>query len=325
MISPLAGIFALLILLGAGLWYHFKPVPVRPIHINSFTASTKHVVFGSTVTLSWDVVGTSPQIIVQSNVDDGQSVNDPGELSKPVGVVSVKPTGRKTTYTLIVRGPNGQSEPPREIEVAVDPPPTPPQPHILKFDADNTRVHSGTTVNLSFAVTDCKDIILDPDAAHLSTNDMNHKVTPLETTVYTLRGIPQYDKYKAVQKTLTVTVVPNDVCLAEISTFSVKEKVAYTGFPIHLVYSAKYAKNLHVSTDNGILDRDLDPQKKGTIEVRTDLVTVFTLKATDSAGLAVTRQITVAPVQRPVVTEPAAGIQPGTPPAGTQPPDTPHL
>ena len=325
LISPLAGIFALLAVLGVGLWLHFKPAPVRPVHINSFTASSKRVVSGSMVTLSWDVGGTNPQIIVKSQVEDGQPVNDPGEVTKPVGVVSVKPTGPKTTYTLMVRGLNGQPDITKDIDVAVDPPPTPPLPHILRFEADNTRVHSGTTVNLSFAVNDCQDIILDPDAVHININDMNHKVIPLETTTYTLRGIPAYDKYKQVSKTLTVTVVPNDQCLADISTFNLKETTAYIGSPIHLVYAVKFAKGLHISSDNPTIDKDLDPQRKGSVEVRTDVPTVFTLKATDSAGLIVTRQLTVAPVPRPVVTEPPVGGQPITaPPTGTQPPDVPH-
>ncbi len=312
-------------MLGVVIYLAVKPAPVRPVHLNSFTVSSKRVVSGSMVTLSWDVSGTKPQIIVQSHVEDGQPVNDPGEVTKPIGVVTVKPTGPKTTYTILVRGPNGQSEITKDIDVAVDPPPTPPLPHILKFEADNARVHTGTTVNLSFAVENCQDIILDPDAVHININDMNRKVIPLETTTYVLRGIPSFDKYKQVSKTLTITVVPNDQCLADISAFNLREKTAYIGSPIHLNYAVKFAKGLHITSDNPTIDRDLDPSKKGSIEVRTDVPTVFTLKAIDSAGLMVTRQLTVAPVARPVAPEPATSGQPITaPPTGTQPPDTPH-
>jgi hypothetical protein len=118
--------------------------------------------------------------------------------------------------------------------------------------------------------------------------------------------------------------VPNDQCLAEITTFTQKEKTAYIGSPVHLVYAVKFAKSLHISTDNNTLDRELDPLKKGWIEVRSDAVTVYTLKATDSAGLVTVKQLTVAPVQRPVITEPPpGGVTSPAPAAGTQPPPAP--
>jgi len=322
LISPLVGIFAILMVVGVGLWLRLRPPALKPIHINSFTANLTRVVSGSSVLLSWDVSGTNPQIILQKRVgEDGQDVNDPGEQSKPVGVVSVKPDGTKTYFTLIVRGPNGQSDLKKDIAIAVDPPPTPPQPRISRFDADYLKVHPGDFVNLSFVVENCKEVILDPEAIHLSANDMNHKVQPAETTVYTVRGIPFSDGQRQVSRTLTVTVVPREECLAEINSFGVKEKTVYIGTPVHLAYSVKYAHGLHISTDNNSLDRELDPKAKGILDVQVDATTTFTLKAMDSAGLVTTRQITVTPVARPVPTvTPQVGAPVVQPATGTPPP-----
>lgn len=318
LISPLVGIFGLLILLGAGLWMHFRPPAIRPIHINSFTSNLNRVVYGSSVLLSWDVSGTNPQIILQRRVgEDGQDVNDPGEQAKPVGVVAVKPDSPKTYFTLIVRGPNGQPEQKKDLAVAVDPPPTPPLPRISRFEADYQRIHPGDFVNLSFVAENCKDLILDPDAVHLNPNDMNHKVQPVETTVYALRGIPDSGQQKQVSKTITITVIPRDQCLADITSFAVKEKVIYVGSVVHLLYNVKNAHGLHISTDNNSLDRELDPRAKGVIDVQVDATTTFILKATDSAGLVSTRQVTVVPTPKPVA-DPAPGT--GSPPAGQAPP-----
>lgn len=312
LISPLVGIFAVLIVVGVGLYLRLRPAPLRPIHINSFTANAKRVVFGSSVVLSWDVAGTNPEIIIKRHVGgDGESVNDPGVQTNPVGVISVKPDRPLTYFTLLVRGPSGQNEISKEIAVAVDEPPVPPKPKIDKFEADALRIHPGDAVNLSFVADNVTDLILDPDAAHILPNDMNHKVTPLETTIYTLRGIPAASQYKQVSRTLTVTVVPKDQCLAEIASVGVRESKVYIGSTIHIVYSVKLAKSLHISTDNNSFDRDLDPRGKGSIEVPVETTTTFILKAADSAGLLVTKQITVTPVPKPVTSDPAA--QPGAP------------
>ncbi len=325
LITPLAAILSGVIVLGIFAFLHFRPSPPKPIRINSFTASAKKVVFGSDVTLSWDVSGTSPQVIIKRHVgEDGQEVNDPGEQSKPIGVVTVKPERPTTYFTLVVRGASGQQEITKEVVVQVDAPPAPPQPRITKFEADYLRVHPGDPVNFSFAAENCKDIILDPEAAHISPNDMNHKVSPVETTVYTLRGIPLVEQYKQVSKTITVTVVPRDQCLADISAFSLKEKVAYIGTPIHLSYSVKYARSIHISTDNNSFDRDVDPHGgKGSVEVSIEAPTTFILKATDSAGLVAVKQVTVVPVARPAAApanlpEPGATVPGNTPQGGAQ-------
>ena len=318
--TPLAAIVSALLVIGFFAFLHFKPSPPKPVRINSFTASAKKVVFGSDVTLSWDVSGTSPQIIIKRHVgEDGQDVNDPGEQPKQIGVVTVKPERPITYFTLVVRAPGGQQEITRDVAVQVDAPPTPPQPKISRFEADYLRVHPGDPVNFSFAAENCKDLILDPEAAHISPNDMNHKVSPGETTVYTLRGIPLVDQYKQVSKTLTVTVVPRDQCLADISSFALKEKTAYIGSQIHLAYAVKYAKSIHISTDNNSFDREIDPHGgKGSVEVSIEAPTTYILKATDSAGLVAIKQITVVPVAKPaappaVVPESGAAPGPATP------------
>jgi hypothetical protein len=321
LVSPLVAILSSLILIGLFAFLHFRPAPPKPIKINSFTANSKHVVFGSEVTLSWDVSGTNPQMIIKKHVgEDGQEVNDPGEETKQVGVVAVKPERPVTYYTLVVRNSNGQQEQTREVAIQVDAPPTPPQPKISKFEADYLRIHPGDPVNFSFAAENCKDLILDPEATHISPNDMNHKVSPAETTVYTLRGIPMVDQYKQVSKTLTVTVIPRDQCLADIASFALKEKAAFIGSQIHLVYAVKYAKSLHISTDNNSFDRELDPHGgKGTVEVSIEAPTTYILKATDSAGLVSVKQITVVPAPRPTpqpVPEGGAATTPPQPGAG---------
>lgn len=325
LISPLLAIFALLILVGIGIYTVTRPPVVVPIRIHSFTVNAHKVTSNSTAKLSYDVTGSNAQVIVQQKVgDDGVFVNEPGEQAKPVGSVDVKPQSPRTIYRLLARGPNGQELRSSDITVEVMAPPPAPAPRILHFEADAYKVHPGQAVNLSWSVQNAAQLIIDPDAFHPNVYDINHKVNPLQDTTYTLRAIGSppangdISSAQQVSKSLQIKVVPKDVCLAEIASFGVKEKTVYIGGRAHLVWNTKYAATLHLSTDNNTLDRDLDPKARG-VEVTVNVPTVFTLRATDSEGLSVTSTVTVTPVEKPIPPPPTTGGS-TTPPNTTTPP-----
>src|SRR5579884_765099 len=90
LISPLLGIFLLLLGFGGAGWWFLRPQPLKPPVINSFSSSNSHVDSGQDITLSWDV-SNAPIIIIKSRVGKGGETAMPGEQKQMVGFVTVKP------------------------------------------------------------------------------------------------------------------------------------------------------------------------------------------------------------------------------------------
>jgi hypothetical protein len=308
LISPLLGIFLLLMVLGTGGYVLFRPHPVPPAEIRAFNAVPTTVIYGSDVTLSWDVTNASSaqQIIIKRRRGKaGTEVNDPGEQHGGVGSVTVKPERPLTIYTLVVRQ-NGLKDLKKEVSIEVDAPPPLPTPVIESFQAEPAIIHAGDTVRLSWKGKNYTQAILDPGNLSLSQFQKTQNVTPDQDTTYTLSVI---GGGKETEKKVTVHVVPKDQCIASISRFGAKEKTVYIGDKIHLRWQTSYARTVHLHADNGGINNDV--LRDGSAEVKVDTPTTFTLTATDSAGLSTSKQITVTPVARP-----APPLEPQTPPTG---------
>jgi len=319
LISPLLGLFALLLALGAGAYFYFKPAPQVPPKINHFTASQSKIIDGQTIQISWDVSGANPQILIAHHIKnkDGQASDDvmDGQQSSAVGNITVTPQTPTTIYTLVVRGAGKELT--HNLTIEVTPKPPPHKPVIKSLTAEPSKIHLGDSVTIIWDTLYADKLILDPDALTLSKFEQNHKVTPQDTTTYTLRAIGE-DGVSVVSKSVTVKAYPKDQTLAEIPLFSVKEKTVYIGDTVHLQWKTLFAHTVHLSADNGIVDVDVN--HNGGKEVKIDAPTTFTLKAIDSAGLAFTKQITITPQEKP-----APPITPDSvpPPGGTISPTPP--
>jgi plastocyanin len=326
LISPLMGIFLLLLAFGAGGYALFRPHPMPPIVLHSFTVVPTKAAFGQAINLSWDVDNAQTIIVshhVRKGKQNGEEVNDPGEQKNKVGTVQVKPEYPTTVYRLTVRSANGQE---KHLEAVVDvsAPPIPQPAKVKSFEAEPVRIHPGETVRLSWEASTYTMAIVDPGNNVLSAFQRTMNVMPDQTTTYTFRAIGA--DQKPVERKLTITVIPKDQCIAEIESFSLRSKQVYIGESAHLHWKSHYAKTVHLSSDSGGYSKDVN--LSGNTDIPVDAPTVFTLTVTDSAGLSVSKQVTVKPEPRPTppvdpAPAPEGGttvIPPGQPPTGTPPP-----
>lgn len=309
LISPLMGIFLLLLAFGAGGYVLFRPHPVPPPVIHSFTGVPGKAAFGQAISLSWDTDNASTIIIshhVKNGNQEGEEINDPGEQKSKVGTVQVKPEYPKTIYKIIARDANGKEAKPREVTVEVSAPPIPQPAKIKSFDAEPTRIHAGDTVRLSWEASSYTQAIIDPGNNVLSAYQRTMNVTPDQTITYILRAIGA--DQKPVEKKLTVTVVPKDQCIAVIDLFEVaasKAKPVYIGEMAHLRWKTRFAKTAQLTTDKGAKYVNLSDSFSLPV---SDQPITCTLTVTDSANLSTSKQITITPIPKP------APVTPNNPP-----------
>ncbi len=326
LISPLMGIFLLLLGFGVGGYAFFRPHPSPLAVIHSFNAVPTKAAYGQPITLSWDV-DNGQRIVIKHHLlkgkEEGEEVNDPGEETAKVGTVQVKPEYPSTVYQIEVRGGDGQIKT-KEVRVDVAAPPIPLPAKLKSFDADPTRIHAGDVVRLSWDATNYTTAIIDPGNNVLSAFQRTMNMTPDQTITYNLRvfGADQ----KQFTKSATVTVVPKDQCIAEIEYFALKSNKIFIGESAHLKWKSRYAKSVHLSTDNGSYNKDV--ALSGALDFPVDGPTVFTLTTTDSAGLTASKQTTVKPEPKPTppdpIVPPTTGgstvVPPPSAPSGGTPP-----
>ncbi len=319
LISPLLGIFLLLLVFGGAVAWAFRPKPPIPIVINSFASPVKNVAFGQEASLSWDVSPAGSQIILYKRTGpDGEEVAL-GEQKNIVGTITVKPEMPFTLYKIVVRE-HGLPDKAQSLKIEVTPPPVPEKPVITFFKAEPAVVHVGESVMLSWETVNAKDLILDPGDVRLSQFQQTHPVTPDQDTTYQLRAIGLDDKMKAAAKNCKVRVVPKDVCTAQILAFAGPKGQVFIGTPVKIRWRTIYAASARIESDHGVIG-DVVPAS-GIKEVTINESTVFTFTATDSIGNRITKTLTVTAIPKPVVQEAPSSSFPGTPPP-IVPPDNP--
>ena len=330
LISPLLGIFLLLLSFGVAGYAFFRPRPMPPAQIHSFNAVPTKAAFGQAITLSWDV-DNARQIILSHHVkkgtQEGEEVNDPGEQSAKVGNIQVKPEYPTTIYRLLVRGASGQRELTKEVKVDVAAPPIPQPAKVKSFDVEPSRIHAGDPVRLSWEATGYTQAIIDPGNNVLSAFQRTMIATPDQSLTYTLRVIGA--DQKPVERKASVTVIPKDQCIADIEYFVLKPKQVFVGDSAHLKWKSHYAKTMHLSADAGGYSKDVN--LSGGADIPVDVPTVFTLTVTDSAGLSISKQVLVKPDPKPVPPPPTVPLDsgptvvpPNTSPGGVTTPPPPQ-
>lgn len=326
LISPLLGIFLLLLGFGGGGWWLFRPRPLPPLKVNAFEVSATRVPYGQPVTLTWDVSKNYKQIILKHRVK-GQDVDvaePPGELPAAVGSLQVKPEYPQTTYMLVVRGTGNQKDVKKEVSVEVGKPPKPVPPRIEYFRADPSVVHQGEPVMLAWKASGVKEFILDPGSIHLSQFEQTRSITPDQDTTFTLRALGADETVKPASKTVTVKVAGKETPLAQIVRFTAPETV-YFGDKIKLRWQTRLARTVRIDTDRGDqLGAELSPN--GSLEVPTPILdtTTFKLTAFDSLGNKTEQTLEVTPQARPAPPPPTEETpppmqSPTTPPDGATP------
>jgi hypothetical protein len=279
-LSTVVASLLLIAAIGAAGWWVLRP---RPVVIRSFTAEPQEVVAGEPVTLSWDI----------ENLGDGTKIV-PGNVPvrSSVGSVTVKPEV-PTIYKLQARG--GGKEVSREAAVAVKPRPPTPVARIREFTASAKRIHQGDVVTLTWRVDGATALVLNPIGQLNPKMDKSRQVMPEVTTTYVLSA--QGQGGDVATKSLQVEVVPQNVSIAEIKSFRADPPSIEAGQTATLRWVVDNAAA--VGIDNGIGDQ-LEP--RGTFQVTPAVTTVYTLRASDSKGNVITRQVTVTvrpPAQQP--------------------------
>lgn len=309
LISPLLGIFLLLlILVGYGAW-QFRPRPLPALLIQAFDASEKRIPAGQEVTLTWEVAPADADIIIYKRVrQNGVDVVDPGPQKNPVGSLRVRPEPPLTIYTIKVTSHGRKRE--QKVAIEVTPPPAPPKPTIKFLRADPPVIHQGENLILAWEAAGVKDFILDPGNIPISRFERTRQVTPAQDMEYTLRAIGLDEKYDPASKKVTVRVVSPDTCVAEIVRFVAQPADVYIGETVRLKWQTRYARSVKIDTERGPLG-DVNPGSSSK-DVTILEPTTFTLTAADSLGKTVTKTITVTPKPRPVVPETDSG-EPGNP------------
>lgn len=324
LISPLMGIFLLLLTFLGVAAYYFWPRPEVPAKIEGFVVSQTRTEAGREVTLSWDVTGGYQQILIRRRVGGNNWENLPGEQNRAAGSVLVVPEPPKTEYELIVRGRGSSIPLRRTVIVVVNPPPPAPKPKIESFVAVPDRIHLGEIVTLEWKTRDARRLILDPGNLELSGFVQSHQTKPDQDCEFTLRAIGEDPKHPPAEKKVTVKVFPPTVCIAEIDGFKAVPADPYIGDRVRLQWKTRYARSVRIESDR-FDPYEAAPAARGTYEVTVTEPTTFRLIASDSLGRTIERTVTVTPKPRPVDTGAAPGEGESTPPvtegaAGRTPP-----
>lgn len=335
-ISPLLGIFFLLLILIAGGFFLFRPSPPIPTRILAFTALPQSIFSGQPVTLSWNVQGDHPTFTLKqrlgiNGIDEFDSPPSPNQLSGNMQLQTGVVTAPASLYvTLQVNGRGGRDD--KIVEVKLTPPPAQPHPLIRNFTADTSAIHLGEKVTLSFSIRNAQKVFLDPGNIELQPQAESYIVTPnppiLPADVtYKLRAYGSDPNMPPAVRKLSIHVVSPDTSIASIQVFRYEPKIIYFGDKVTLLWNVMYTPSVSISTlQNGQLQNGLPAHSKLSVIVNQQ--TTFILTAADNLGKSVTQQITVTPLPKPIppLSSPAAGSsgnQTGSSPSGAAPPSTP--
>lgn len=301
LVSPFLGLFLLLLGLGGGGYMAFRPEPPVPVKLNNFAATPASVMEGKPVTLTWDVAGDKPTIkLFHVTGEKGTEVAD-GELDKRTGNALFTPVGPQTTYTLKVTGPGNEGKwQTKSIAVNVMPAPTPPKPTLSDFYADTSKIHVGEQVIFSWVGKNADSYILDPGGYTFS--GLSHSTQVVMNNIgdikFQLSAISADKHVQSAPKSFKITVVSKEQSVATIVDFT-SPRTVYIGEPFRLRWNAKRAAAVRIENDRGdIIGNNLEAS--GSLEVKINDRTTYTLTAADNLGKTVIKQITVTPEAKPL-------------------------
>ncbi len=230
-----------------------------------FTANPQTIVQGAKTLLSWETTDTQAVEVV--------GVGTFG----PSGSVEVMPSESRG-YTLIAR--NGQGETSAGLAVTVN---VGPRPRVIQFTANPMQIVVGDSTTLLWNVEDADEIEITPGLGKVDATG-SRKVSPAETTVYTLRAT---NKFGTTSVNTTVEVLPR----VKINSFEVKPTlIKKPGEPVTFTWDVDNAVSVFI--DGGIGPR---PAKGSLTNAGPITTTTYTLTAigrgsTANASVTVTVQ-----------------------------------
>ena len=180
LISPLSGIFLILLALGSGLTYAFWPHPPPPVRLIKFNSDQPkvgnlpaRVNAGAEVKVSWDAQNAK-KIVLFQKVGKQDEVALPASLQpapgQETGSIIVKPEAPFTTYYAVITGEGEHNEKRDYFTINVTPPPPAPQPKITAFRATPAIIHQGEPIVLQWEARGADRLILDPGNTTLSSS-----------------------------------------------------------------------------------------------------------------------------------------------------------
>jgi hypothetical protein len=235
--------------------------------IARFEASPLTIQPGQSTTLSWATNGASTVTI------------SPGVGNVPVnGSTTVSPN-QTTTYTLTATSSDGKSvTSPVTVIVAAG-----QIPQIVQFAANPNVISQGQSTKLCWQVTGATNISISPGVgSNLNANDCA-TVTPQSTTTYTLTATNSSGQ---IQANVTVTVGAT-----QILSFTADPPFSLAaGTPVTLSWQTSNATSV-VIVGQGVPPQTLPAN--GTLVVRPEVTTAFTLTAYGPSGQTVSVTISV--------------------------------
>ena len=330
LISPLTGIFLILLALGSGLTYAFWPHPPPAVRLIKFNSDRPkigdvppRISAGEEVKLSW-YAENAKKITLFQQVGKQNEVALPEQPTpgQETGSITVKPEAPFTTYTIVVKGEGDQKDKTDTVTINVTRPPAAPAPKIVSFRATPMIAHQGEAVTLQWEAHNADRLILDPGNITLSSFTTSQEIHPPDgETVYTLRAFGKDDKAGNAEKTVKVQIVSKDVCIAQILLFQPLNRKFYLNEPAQLTWKVANTSNVSLTSDKGPVPQVTTVSGK-FVATTAPLVgdTLFTLTATDSAGKTITKDLLIKPIPRPIAPTPAPPVVTpgdGSPASGT--------
>jgi serine/threonine protein phosphatase PrpC len=244
------------------------PEPPPPaLRVTMFQADPAVAKAGGPVKLSWIVEGKVSEVRM-----DGEKVN-------PIDSLTIPEVRSETAYTLTAIGPAGRVTRNLRVPVAAG------QPRIKLFLATPNSINAGESAVLKWSVKDATDIQIDPGrSAGLKPTD-TRRVTPSETTTYSLTAA---GNGKPVIATVVVKVIPVQKTPVGIASFESDKNEIARGESATLKWHVT-GDVLSVSIDQGIGSVN----HSDSLDVTPSVKTTYTLTVAGAGGTPVTKTVTI--------------------------------
>jgi len=237
----------------------------KPPTVNSFVASPGGIYAGQTSTLSWNVAGAT-SVTIQPEV---------GTVS-PSGSKAVSP-GITTRYVLTAANSEGNSTASATLTVS-----TSDKPIITTFSASPASINAGDEATLTWDVIGAKSINVNQGVGGVASKD-TIKVTPSETSTYTLRADSDYG---SVTKSVTVSVDTSNISTGpalttdppRIETFTASSSSITLGDEVTLDWKVDGARTVSINPAVGGVP------SSGWKKVIPFATTIYELSATNTFG-----------------------------------------
>lgn len=234
--------------------------------INSFNASPVSISAGESASLTWTVSGAT-----SVSIDQGI-----GNVALS-GTRAVAPT-TTTVYTLTASSPIGSVTATTQVIVTgVTPPPPTGLPVINYFTATPNNITLGSSVTLSWNVTNATTVSIDNGVGNVAASGSSI-ILPVATTTFTLTASNAAGSVTANTAVIVSGVSPPPSGLPIINYFTASPPIIPSGSSATLSWDVSYATS--VTIDNGIGT----VASSGSMPVSPVSTITYTLTATNAYG-----------------------------------------